>query len=142
MKNIRFLPKLVLILGALIALSVNALLTYFVAPLAAARAVDGAEVVLLAATALLLSVYSYVVGRLVTPRLRIAKLVLWLVGILGSEFVALWLIGTPRTLPTAHVTTLAIWLFTSLFIFAWCLLGQFVQKYRDGYRKTRPTLAE
>ena len=128
------LPKVMIVVGALVVLFVNALLTYFAAPLVPAY-IDGEEIVLLIACTLLTSVYSYLLGRFLTqPQIKI-KLLLWLLGILGSKFVALWLLGTPRTLPIKNATALVIWLLSSAFIFAWCLLGRFVKKYRHGYVK-------
>ncbi len=116
--------RIIIIVEAIIALSNNALLSYILSPLLASNfAVDGIEIVLLSASAIILSMYSYLLGHTMTKRYIIAKMLLWLFGILTSEFVALWLLGVPHTPPTENIIALFIWLITSLIVFTWCILG-------------------
>lgn len=125
--------KNVIVGEAALALVINALLTHYLSPVLATKfAVDGVEIVLLSASAMLVSIYSLLLGRVTTKQYRGVKLVTWLFGVLVSEFVALWLLGAPRSLPIEHGTTTVLWLFTSLLIFAWCLLGGAVNRRRKG----------
>lgn len=116
--------KLAMAAGGLLALCFNAFLTYLTAPTLAARyAIDGVELVLMPVSVIVLSVYSHLLGRIMTRRFMPFKLAGWLLGILSSEFVTIWLLGTPRTLPTEHAITTGIWLFVSGFVFLCCLIG-------------------
>lgn len=109
--------------GVLI-LAINACATYVLSPTIASKyAIDGIELLLMPLTLILVSSYSYLLGCLMTKRCRIVKIFLWLIGILASEWITIWLLGTPRELPTAHPVTMAIWLAASGICFAWCLLG-------------------
>ena len=118
------IKKLVICFEAVAALVMNAFLTYILSPkIETAFAIDGVELILLPACALFLCVSSYQLGRSLTKRYTAAKLTLWLVGVLSSEFVAVWLLGTPHTLPTENSTSLILWLVSSIFIFAWSILG-------------------
>lgn len=108
----------------IIALCVNAFLTYLLAPtLATKYGIDSIELLLMPPSIIILSVYSHLLGRIMTKRFIFVKLTGWLLGILSSEFVALWLLGTPRTLPTEDKVTTIIWVVVSAFIFVWCLIG-------------------
>lgn len=114
------LYKAVLVVEGIALLAVNATLTYFLTPM---FLIDAVELVLLPASALVLCIFSCFLGRSLSTRYVAAKLLLWLAGILCSEYVALWLLGVPHTPPTQNTVTMAIWLVISAVIFACGLLG-------------------
>lgn len=114
------LYKTVLAAEGIVTLAFNATLTYFLAPM---FSVDAIEFVLLPTSALVLCIFSCFLGRSLSTRYITAKLLLWLAGILCSEYVALWLLGVPHTPPTQNTTTLTIWLIVSAVVFAFALLG-------------------
>ena len=110
--------------GSTIALCINAFMTYLLAPtLATKYAIDGIELLLMPLSIIILSVYSHLLGRIMTRRFMFVKLTGWLLGIIASEFVTLWLLGTPRILPTEDKVTTIIWIVVSAFVFIWCLIG-------------------
>ena len=110
--------------GSTIALCINAFMTYLLAPtLATKYAIDGIELLLMPLSIIILSVYSHLLGRIMTKRYMFVKLTGWLLGIIASEFVTLWLLGTPRILPTEDKVTTIIWIVVSAFVFIWCLIG-------------------
>ena len=112
--------------GSTIALCINAFMTYLLAPtLATKYAIDGIELLLMPLSIIILSVYSHLLGRIMTRRFMFVKLTGWLLGIIASEFVTLWLLGTPRILPTEDKVTTIIWIVVSAFVFIWCLVGVF-----------------
>ncbi|MGM9596575.1 MAG: hypothetical protein ACI3XO_02050 [Eubacteriales bacterium] len=116
--------NIIVAVGSTIALSINAFMTYLLAPtLATKYGIDSIELLLMPPSIIILSVYSHLLGRIMTKRFIFVKLTGWVLGILSSEFVALWLLGTPRTLPTEDKVTTIIWVVVSAFIFVWCLIG-------------------
>ena len=110
--------------GSTIVLCINAFMTYLLAPtLATKYAIDGIELLLMPLSIIILSMYSHLLGRIMTRRFVFVKLTGWLLGIIASEFVTLWLLGTPRILPTEDKVTTIIWIVVSAFVFIWCLIG-------------------
>ena len=123
--------------GSTIALCINAFMTYLLAPtLATKYAIDGIELLLMPLSIIILSVCSHLLGRIMTKRFMFIKLTGWLVGVLASEFVTLWLLGTPRILPTEDKITTIIWIVVSAFVFIWCLIGV-LRTYLENKRNQR-----
>ena len=119
-----------------VALCVNAFMTYLLSPtLATKYAIDGIELVLMPLSIIILSVVSHLLGRIMTKKFILVKLLGWMFGILASEFITLWLLGTPRILPTEDSVTTVIWVIVSVFVFIWCLIGV-LRTYLEG-RKER-----
>ena len=99
-------------------------MTYTMSSMLATKyAIDGIELLLMPLSIIILSVYSHLLGRIMTRRFMFVKLTGWLLGIMASEFVTLWLLGTPRILPTEDKVTTVIWIVVSAFVFIWCLIG-------------------
>lgn len=134
--------KIIVICEAVAALTINALMSYLVSPvLASAFAIDAIQLILIPISFIILSAYSYLLGNTVIKHYSIAKLSVWLLGILMSEFVALWLLGTPHTPPTENGTVLFIWLAVSVIAFVFSIIGvamynhqkchTFIETYKD-----------
>ena len=125
--------RIILLIEAIISLSINALMTYYLSPIVATRfAIDGVELTLLPLSVIILSMFSYLLGYTISKRYIIIKLLLWAIGILVSTFIALWLLGVPRTLPTENSITMIIWIVASAVAFACCVIGWI----RNGYRES------
>ena len=120
--NIR--SNLVIAGVSMFALCINAFMTYTMSSMLATKyAIDGIELLLMPLSIIILSVYSHLLGRIMTRRFMFVKLTGWLLGIMASEFLTLWLLGTPRILPTEDKVTTVIWIVVSAFVFIWCLIG-------------------
>ena len=116
--------KLILSSEAVLVLCVNAILTHTLSPFFAARyAFDGIEIVFLSVSFLLLCVFSCVLGSRIKKH-RIPVLCLWTLGILSSAFIALWLLGTPHTPPTADPVSCGIWLLSSAAVLLCFVFGK------------------
>ncbi len=116
--------KAFVLFEAVIALLVNALMTWYLSPiLAASFALDDVEILLLPSSVIILSVFSYLLGYTISHRNAGVKLFTWLLGVLTSVFVSLWLLGTPHILPIYNRTESIIWLTASIIVFGCSLLG-------------------
>lgn len=110
--------RIAVALEAVAALAVCALLTETLGSrLAVAYGIDGIELLLWPLCWLLLALYSCLLGRSMTGKLALPAQLLWLCGVAASVFVALYLEGSPRTLPTANVITTVIWIAATAVIF-------------------------
>jgi len=120
--------KVMLWISALVALGVNALITYFLSSIPAVQnAGDGIEIILLLASALLLSAYSYFLGVSLTEDKRAVKLAIWFMGIAASVYVSICLLGTPVDW-TITPSVLKLCTVISVIIFAFSLVGPACQK--------------
>jgi len=124
--------KVLLTISALVALGVNALITYFLSSIPAVQnAGDGIEIILLIASAALLSVYSYVLGASITENKRVIKLAVWFIGIAVSVYISLCLLGTPVNWAINPIT-LKLCIVTSAIIFACSIIGSVYQSHRKN----------
>lgn len=109
---------------ALVALTVNAMLTWFLTPiLATSFAIDDVEILMLPLSAFLLCLFSYLLGVTLTDHNIVWKLFAWFLGIMTSVFISLWLIGSPHILPFTDYTLTIIWIVASLIIFTCSCVG-------------------
>lgn len=110
--------RIAVALEAVAALAACALLTETLSSrLAVVYDIDGIELLFWPLCWLLLALYSCLLGRSMTGRFALPAQLLWLCGVAASVFVALYLEGSPRTLPTANVTTTVIWIAATAIIF-------------------------
>ena len=107
---------------ALIILIVNSFTTYLLTPIFESR-LYGVELILMPTTIMLLCVFSYYLGQGLTKQNIIAKLFVWLIGILASEFITLYLLGTPHTPPTSHINSIILWVKVTSIVFCFCVIG-------------------
>lgn len=110
--------KIAVALEAVAVLAVCALLTETLGSrLAVEYSIDGIELLFWPLCWLLLALYSYILGRTITGKSALPTQLVWLCGVAASVFTALYLEGSPRTLPTAHVLTTVIWIVATAVIF-------------------------
>lgn len=123
--------RIAVALEAVAVLAVCALLTETLGSrLAVEYHIDGIELLLWPLCWLLLALYSGLLGRTMTGRLAIPAQLGWLCGVAASVFVALYLEGSPRTLPTANVATTGIWIAATAVIIAPCVIAAHVRRIR------------
>lgn len=114
---------------ALLALASNAMLTWILSPiLAASFAIDDVELLILPLSAIILCLFSYLLGITLTQHHIGWKLFAWLIGVTMSVFVSLWLIGSPHILPYTDSTLTTIWVVVSIIIFACSFIGVIQRK--------------
>lgn len=118
------------VLLAVLMLFLNAFGTYFVSSFLMPT-VDGIELWLLPAFALLLSVFSYFWGYRMKQKYAKIKLFLWFFSVFSSVFVSLYLLGTPRTLPVYDAVSAVVLIISSLVIFAFSAVGYFMKHQTD-----------
>lgn len=124
----------VMVAEAMVVLLCHALVTWFVSPLLQSNyGIDDPEVLFLPLSAMILCLYSYLLGVTFTqPHIK-WKLSAWLLGVATSVFVSLWLLGSPHTIPLADWTTAILWLVVSMLVFACSFVGAMQRKKRtDG----------
>ncbi len=122
--------KASVIVFASVLLIFNAVFTSALAPSIAVKyGFDhGVETLIQQASAAALSVASFMIGSIIGNNKRRVKLLIWCSAVAASEFVTLWLSGTPKTMPILHITSAVIWIFGSLIIFGWSLLGDHIRR--------------
>ena len=109
---------------ALLALTSNAMLTWVLSPiLAESFAIDDVELLILPLSAVILFLFSYLLGITLTQHHIVWKLFAWFIGVTMSVFISLWLIGSPHILPYTDATLITIWIVVSIIIFACSLIG-------------------
>lgn len=95
---------------AIIALTANALTTYLLSPIMYAWLnVDAIELIVMGVCVFVVAVYSYFLASNLTLKHLPINLVIWFVGVIISNFFALFLLGNPPEIPLKNTTTLIIW---------------------------------
>ena len=116
------LNKLFFPIASLIILMVNSFTTYLLTPIFGNR-LYGVELIFMPTTIMLLCVFSYYLGKGLTKQNITIKLFVWLIGILASEFITLYLLGTPHTPPTSHINSIILWVMVTSIVFCFCVIG-------------------
>ena len=70
-----------------------------------------------------MAVVSYFIGSEAASGKEKLFLAVWLAFIALSEFVSLWMIGTPREIPFASFTVTCVWIAVSVAVFVPSLIG-------------------
>ena len=107
----------------------DAMLTWILSPiLASSFAIDDVELLILPLSAIILCLFSYLLGITLTQHHIGWKLFAWLIGVTMSVFVSLWLIGSPHILPYTDATLTTIGIVVSIIIFVCSVIGVIQRK--------------
>ena len=116
--------RIAMMITSITVLFINAFFVHEIGPVLARKfAIDGVEILLMPLSLIILSSYSYLLGHLLSKRCILVKLLLWLLGIVASEFMVFYLLGVPHTPPTTDSFVTFLWLLLSAIPFLFCLLG-------------------
>ena len=118
------LSGILIVIEAVIALAINAVMTFFLSSALSPLAIDAVEVLLIPFSTIILSLISFFIGRAMTPDRIKLKLSAWLFGIMTSVFVSLWLLQKPLTTPVITPVYAVIWLALTFVPFGAALLGR------------------
>lgn len=118
------LSGILIVIEAVIALAINAVMTFFLSSALSPLAIDAVEVLLIPLSTIILSLISFFIGRAMTPDRIKLKLSAWFFGIMTSVFVSLWLLQKPLTTPVITPVYAVIWLALTFVPFGAALLGR------------------